>query len=92
MDKEHLKEGNDSRQSGYQEIRQVAACKLLLKRNHVSDTCLWYLQKEWLLKIECLLHYKEISRIFDEMTFPAYVKSQVCANMYSDQRLELISF
>jgi hypothetical protein len=73
MDKEHLKEGSDSMQSGYQDIRYVAA---------------W----EVLLKIECQFHYKEISRIFDDMTFPAYLKSLVCTSMCSDQRLELITF
>jgi hypothetical protein len=32
MDKEHLKAGMDSTQSGYQEILYVAACNLFLKR------------------------------------------------------------
>lgn len=38
MDKEHLKEGRDSRQSGYQEICYVAACNLLVKRKEQCYT------------------------------------------------------
>uniref|UniRef100_A0A0E0C1Z9 Uncharacterized protein n=1 Tax=Oryza meridionalis TaxID=40149 RepID=A0A0E0C1Z9_9ORYZ len=42
MDKEHLKEGRDSRQSGYQEICYVAACNLLHTQDEVmTDFVEW---------------------------------------------------
>jgi hypothetical protein len=73
MDKEHLKEGSDSRQSGCLEIRYVAACCMfLLKRNHACDTCGY--GKEWLLKIECKFYYNEIWRIFDGIIFPEIIR------------------
>lgn len=73
MDKEHLKEGSDSRQSGCLEIRYVAACCMfLLKRNHACDTCGY--GKEWLLKIECKFYYNEIWRIFDGIIFSEIIR------------------
>lgn len=81
MDKEHLKEGSDSRQSGCLEIRYVAACCMfLLKRNHACDTCGY--GKEWLLIIECKFYYNE----FEESLMELYsLKSFVCASMCSDE-------
>ena len=67
MDKEHLREGRDSRQSGYQEIIYVAACNLLLKREEPCNT--------WVLTITG--RSGEISRINNGKTFPACCFGQI---------------
>jgi hypothetical protein len=67
MDKEHLREGRDSRQSGYQEISYVAASNLLLKREEPCNT--------WVLTITG--RSGEISRIDNGKTFPACCFGQI---------------
>nr|BAD89484.1 hypothetical protein [Oryza sativa Japonica Group] len=58
MDKEHLKEGRDSRQSGYQEICYVAACNLLVKRKEQCYT--WHTQDEVMTNfVEWMFIYRD---------------------------------
>jgi hypothetical protein len=60
MDKEHLKEGSDrfqAMQSGYQEIRSVAACKWLLKKGPCDTAMLFMLRSQHRFVPVRLLHY-----------------------------------